>query len=93
MMCTSYTVSFGKGGHINPSALDACFFRLRQGTDFSCLQLDLKAGRLIQHCFEPEKHIHETLCGLRVRSESEILIINSPYDYGIPVDYERIPVD
>lgn len=42
-----------------------------------------------RHCFDPEKHIHETLCGLRVRSKSEVIIINSLLNYGIPVDYER----
>lgn len=51
--------------------------------------LDLKEGKPVQHCFDPEKHIHETLCGLRVRSKSEVIIINSLLNYGIPVDYER----
>ena len=33
--------------------------------------------------FDPEKHIHETLAGILVRSKSEVIIANALYSYGI----------
>lgn len=48
-----------------------------------------KQGTPIQRDFDPERHIHETLCGLKVRSKSEVIIANALTGYGIPFDYER----
>lgn len=39
--------------------------------------------------FDPEKHIHETLAGILVRSKSEVIIANALYSYGIPFHYEE----
>lgn len=46
-------------------------------------------GRPIQYHFDPEKHIHETNCGLMVRSKSEVIITNALTGYGIPFSYEK----
>lgn len=46
-------------------------------------------GRPIQYHFDPEKHIHETNCGLMVRSKSEVIITNTLTGYGIPFSYEK----
>ncbi len=39
--------------------------------------------------FNPDIHIHETDCGLLVRSKSEQLLANALYAYGIPFHYEE----
>ena len=39
--------------------------------------------------FDPQKHIHETTCGLLVRSKSEVIIANALTGYGIPFQYEK----
>lgn len=46
-------------------------------------------GKPIQYHFDPEKHIHETNCGLMVRSKSEVIITNTLTGYGIPFSYEK----
>ncbi len=46
-------------------------------------------GLPVQHCFDPQKHIHETICGLLVRSKSEVIITNALTGYGIPFEYEK----
>lgn len=48
-----------------------------------------KQGKPVQHCFDPNRHIHETTCGLLVRSKSEVIITNALTSYGIPFEYER----
>lgn len=39
--------------------------------------------------FDPERHIHETVCGIMVRSKSEVIIANALTSYGIPFHYEE----
>lgn len=39
--------------------------------------------------FDPEYHIHETVCGIMVRSKSEVIIANALTSYGIPFHYEE----
>jgi len=43
----------------------------------------------IQENFNPKYHIHETTCGLLVRSKSEVIIANVLTGYGIPFMYEK----
>lgn len=50
--------------------------------------LEKETGKPIQHHYDPKKHIHETVCGLKVRSKSEVIITNSLTHYNIPFDYE-----
>lgn len=38
---------------------------------------------------DPERHIHETICGIMVRSKSEVIIANALTSYGIPFHYEE----
>lgn len=40
--------------------------------------------------FDPLVHIHETVCGILVRSKSEVIIANALWHYGIPFCYEEI---
>lgn len=40
--------------------------------------------------FDPHVHIHETICGMLVRSKSEVIIANALWHYGIPFCYEEI---
>lgn len=55
-----------------------------------CAQtLGEETGRPIQYHFDPEKHIHETNCGLMVRSKSEVIITNALTSYGTPFSYEK----
>lgn len=42
-----------------------------------------------QHLFDPESHIHETVCGLFVRSKSEVIISNTVTKYELVFDYEK----
>lgn len=51
--------------------------------------IDRRTQKPIQHCYSPQTHFHETLCGLLVRSKSEVIIVNTLTNYGIPFDYER----
>lgn len=51
--------------------------------------LDEETGKPIQYHFDEEQHIHETLCGLMVRSKSEVIITNALISYGIPFSYEK----
>lgn len=44
---------------------------------------------IAQQKIDPKKHIHETVCGLLVRSKSEVIIANALAGYGIPFFYER----
>lgn len=46
-------------------------------------------SRPVQHYFDPNRHIHETTCGLLVRSKSEVIITNALTSYGIPFEYEK----
>lgn len=39
--------------------------------------------------FDPDSHIHETDCGILVRSKSEQILANALYAYGIPFHYEE----
>lgn len=39
--------------------------------------------------FDPNHHIHETLCGELVRSKSEVIIANALFTYGIPFHFEE----
>ncbi len=39
--------------------------------------------------FDPLVHIHETICGILVRSKSEVIIANALWHYGIPFHYEE----
>lgn len=43
----------------------------------------------VQQNFNPKWHIHETTCGLLVRSKSEVIIANALTGYGIPFIYEK----
>ncbi len=43
----------------------------------------------VQLNFDEKYHIHETACGLYVRSKSEVIIVNTLVKYGIPFFYER----
>ena len=40
--------------------------------------------------FDPLIHIHETVCGILVRSKSEVIIANALWHFGIPFCYEEI---
>ena len=40
--------------------------------------------------FDPEKHIHETVCGELVRSKSEVIIANALWHFKIPFNYEEL---
>lgn len=46
-------------------------------------------SKRIQQNFDPKWHIHETTCGLLVRSKSEVIIANALKGYGIPFMYEK----
>ena len=43
-----------------------------------------------QSTYKPEKRIHTTSRGLKVRSKSELLIAEKLYEHGIPFRYEQI---
>lgn len=51
--------------------------------------LDKQTGKPIQYHYEEKKHIHETICGLMVRSKSEVIVTNALTSYGIPFSYEK----
>ena len=40
--------------------------------------------------FDPQHHIHETVCGEMVRSKGEVIIVNAFWHYGIPFNYEEL---
>lgn len=46
-------------------------------------------GKPVQHTYDPEVHVHETACGLLMRSKSEVIIANTLTKYEIPFDYEK----
>ncbi len=48
-----------------------------------------RKSECIQQNFNPQYHIHETTCGLLVRSKSEVIIANALTGYGIPFMYEK----
>ncbi len=50
---------------------------------------DNSGKKPIQHFYEPDAHIHETVRGLLVRSKSEVIIANTLTRYGIPFEYEK----
>ena len=49
-----------------------------------------KSAKFIQCPKNPEKHIHETICGEMVRSKSEVIIANALTAAGIPFHYEEL---
>ena len=51
--------------------------------------LDGETGKPIQYHFDEKRHIHETVCGLMVRSKSEVIVTNALASYGIPFSYEK----
>lgn len=63
----------------------------RETARFLCGQSGMEPDtcKPIQHCYNPDSHFHETVCGLLVRSKSEVIIANALTSYGIPFDYER----
>ena len=49
-----------------------------------------KSAKFVQCPKNPEKHIHETICGEMVRSKSEVIIANALTAAGIPFHYEEL---
>lgn len=47
------------------------------------------ANQSKQYNYDPKKHIHETISGVKVRSKSEALIANVLTESGIPFYYEK----
>jgi len=47
------------------------------------------AAQSKQYNYDPKKHIHETISGVKVRSKSEALIANILTENGIPFCYEK----
>ncbi|MGC2871751.1 hypothetical protein ACDL92_00465 [Ihubacter sp. mB4P-1] len=48
-----------------------------------------QSGKPIQLNFDEKYHIHEAVCGLLVRSKSEVIIVNTLVKYNIPFLYEK----
>lgn len=63
----------------------------REAAKFLSMEQSDKNGifRPKQHFFDPESHIHETVCGLLVRSKSEVIIANTMTKYNIFFEYEK----
>lgn len=45
--------------------------------------------RYVQEWMDPEKHIHDTVAGMKVRSKSEVIIVNALVQHDIPFHYEK----
>ncbi len=68
------------------TALDSLPAEKRSG------KLVIDGERYVQAYFDPKKHIHETITGIRTRSKSEAIIVNALARHGIPFSYDaRFP--